>query len=115
MMISRRLLPLAAAALLAFPLLSSALTPFQIGVAGQDLQLVAPDEPVCGLRLNLPFAENASMTGLDLGLFSLSDSFTGIQFDLFAWSEREFTGIGLAFFHSAVDLNGVQLGFFPTT
>ena len=112
---TNRLIPLTLAALLAVPLLSLALSPIQIGLAGPDGQLVPVEEPVCGLRLNLPFSENDFAAGLDLGIFSLASTFTGIQFDLFAWTEQTFTGLGLAFFHSAVDLNGIQLGFFPTT
>ena len=112
-MLSRRLLPLAAAALLACPTLSFALSPFQFGFGGENHQLVPPDEPVCGLRLNLVFSENDTASGLDLGVFSLSNFFTGLQVDLFAFTEREFNGLGFGFLHSVADLNGVQLAFFP--
>jgi hypothetical protein len=37
-----------------------------------DVQLVGQDEPVSGLRLNLPYGKNTSFSGLDLGFLSSS-------------------------------------------
>ena len=100
------------AALLA--LSASAFSPLQLGVAGRDLQLCAPETPVAGLRLNLPFSENDMAGGLDLGLFSLSGSFTGIRLNAFSWAEAPSGGVTLALFDSCTDYTGVQFAFFGT-
>jgi len=102
-----------ALSLLAFPAL--ALSPLQLGVAGESLQLCAPDTPVVGLRLNLPFSESTAPSGgLDLGLFSLAESFTGVRLNLFSWAEAPSGGATLAFFDSVTDYAGVQFAFFGT-
>ena len=92
----------------------TAATPLQLGVAGESLQLAAPDTPVIGLRLNLPFSENQTAAGLDLGLFSLSDNFTGIRLNAFSWAEAPSGGATLALFDSCTDYAGAQLAFFGT-
>ena len=97
-----------------FALSASALSPLQLGVAGESLQLVSPDTPVVGLRLNLPFSENQTAAGLDLGLFSLSDTFTGIRLNAFSWAEAPSGGVTLALFDSCTDYTGAQLAFFGT-
>jgi hypothetical protein len=100
-------------ALLAIPAL--ALSPLQLGVAGESLQLCAPDTSIVGLRLNLPFSENTAPSGgLDLGLFSLAESFTGVRLNLFSWTEAPSGGATLAFYDSVTDYTGLQFAFFGT-
>ena len=93
---------------------AAAFSPLQLGIAGESLQLAAPSTPVVGLRLNLPFSENQTAAGLDLGLFSLSDTFVGLRLNAFSWAEAPSGGITLALFDSCTDYTGAQLAFFGT-
>ena len=127
---NKRVKPFAASVLevlfLALSALSAAaaVSPLQIGVWGEECQLVSPDTPVIGLRLNLPFSENDAVTGFDLGLVSFAGPFdaprsddvakdlslNGISLGLVAWTYGDVNGLQAAVFGFAGHVHGIQAG-----
>ena len=96
------------AALCAAPA-SAAVSPLQIGVWGEECQLISPETPVIGLRLNLPRSYNDTVAGLDLGLLSDdTTTFSGLRLNAIAYS-HSCNGIAISLFDMAAFLNGVQI------
>jgi hypothetical protein len=91
------------------------------------VQIFHEDYSIKGLRLNLIYGNNASVTGLDIGLVNrtsgkqsvgvqwgivgLADrGFLGIQSNGVNISEREFRGVQFGLVNMAEDANGLMLG-----
>ena len=106
---------------------AAAFSPLQIGIAGENLQLVDSHTPVIGLRLNLPVSDNETVGGLDIGLGSNVENFSGIRLNLSSWAgkavrgidvsligiggdESEFDGIQIAGICAASQMRGLQAG-----
>ena len=124
-----------------FALAARAGMPFQAGIAGEGLQVFAPETPITGIRLNFPYSENDEMTGIDfgiasgggtirgirlnllnlssvrsagieLGLVSYDEAFSGVQFGAFNIVEGEVHGWQTGLFNNAGEMHGFQLGIF---
>ena len=96
--------------ILALSTRAASFSPLQIGILGDKCQLVAPETPVIGLRLALPFAINDTAAGLDLGILSVTEkSFTGVRLSAISWSsEGPINGVSVSLFDVS-DINGIQL------
>ena len=97
-----------------FPLSASAATfsPLQIGIDGEDIQLVDFHTPVVGLRLNLPVSGNDTVAGLDVGLASYATTFSGIRLNAMSWTEKNIRGVDVALISMGTDdteLDGIQI------
>lgn len=138
----KKLVSLVGLAVFAVAFAARAGVPLQVGLAGESAQLFAAETPVTGLRVNLPYGENAELTGLDfgiaggggtvrgirlnllnlssvrsagveLGLINMDEgSFSGIQFGAFNIVEGEVHGWQTGLFNNAGELHGFQLGVF---
>ena len=91
------------------------------------IQLFPEDTPVSGIRLNLIYGKNSSVTGLDWGLVNHTTTglTMGVQFgvvgladaDFKGWqsnavniTKNNFEGLQWGLFNSAKYVNGVQIG-----
>jgi len=83
-----------------------------------EVQLIAPDESVCGLRLNLPYGVNESVTGIDLGFFSqTSKDAAALQISVFGnIVEQNADGIQIATVNAVGNaMTGFQIGLLYNT
>ena len=100
--------------------------PIQIALF-TPIQIVPEDQHIGGIRLNLIYSRNASVTGLDVGFInhttkglsqgvqfgfvSLVDSdFTGLQDNAVSITKGNFEGLQLGIVNYANQMNGVQFG-----
>jgi hypothetical protein len=92
------------------------------------IQLFSEDTPISGIRLNLIYGRNVSVTGLDWGLVNhtTTGNFTGVQFgfvgladsDFLGWQDNginivkgNFEGLQWGLVNYANYAHGIQLGF----
>jgi hypothetical protein len=83
-----------------------------------NVQLVPEDEPVSGLRLNLPYGKNTSMTGLDFGFVTEStQDADALQIAVIGnLVEQNVAGMQIASFNVVGNImKGVQIGFLFNT
>jgi hypothetical protein len=102
-------------------------SPVQVALFN-PIQLVSAQKSIMGIRWNIIYGKNASVTGLDIGMVNHTTSGTsvGVQFGLVGYNESNFTGwmdnsvnitkgkskgVQLGFVNYARSMNGVQLGF----
>jgi len=84
-------------------------------------QIVPKDKSVCGLRLDLPWGENKSVSGIDLGIVNRAESVQGIEIGGVNWLAAEDRNMswgiqaGVFNFMGTVPFTGVQLGLFNLT
>ena len=85
--------------------------PVQLAVF-EPVQIFSAEESISGLRLNLLYGRNDSVTGLDLGLVGVADSdFTGWQYNFGAnITKGNFSGLQMGVVNYANSAKGVQLG-----
>jgi hypothetical protein len=95
--------------LLAFSLQAFESLPLQIGL-WPPVQVVCPDSTVQGLKLNLPYADNEIVQGLDLGVVSGAECFDGIQVNLVNWVRDLATGIQVGAANTSGALDGLSIG-----
>ena len=96
-------------ALLALSASAASFSPLQIGILGDKCQLVSPETPVIGLRLNLPRSYNETVAGIDFGLLSDdTTTFSGLRLNALSFS-HDCNGIAIALFDMAVHLKGIQI------
>ena len=91
------------------------------------LQIFPEDDPISGIRLNLIYGRNVSVTGLDLGLINHTTTgmTKGLQFglvgladtDFLGWQDNwvnvtkgKFEGFQWGAVNYSLDMNGFQLG-----
>jgi hypothetical protein len=98
------------------PTLDSGWTPFQAALAN-PIQIFSEETDVHGLRINLPYGNNADFRGVDLGVAGITKSAKGVQANLFYNEAEGFSGLQLAGIarNLCVDLDGVQVGTINTT
>ena len=106
---------------------AQAQNPIQLSIFN-PAQIVKDTEPVNGLRLNILYTKNTSMTGLDLGLVynentgsfkglqsvlvgKVRGDFTGLQWDFVGLVDGKFTGLQWGFYNSAGHISGLQIAF----
>jgi hypothetical protein len=96
--------------------LDSGWTPFQAALAN-PIQIFSEETDVHGLRLNLPYGNNADFRGVDMGVAGITKSAKGVQANLFYNEAEGFSGLQLAGIarNLCVDLDGVQVGTINTT
>jgi hypothetical protein len=92
------------------------------------IQLVSESESISGLRLNLIYSKNVSVTGLDVGLvnncsgglsvgiqWSLvginNGAFKGWQYSVVSITRENFEGLQMGLYNTAGHMSGLQLGF----
>ncbi|MBO7742096.1 MAG: hypothetical protein J6S21_06030, partial [Victivallales bacterium] len=93
-------------------------TALQLSIWAPKTQLVPPEIAVSGLKLNLPFGSNYSVTGLDLGLISINNSqgeelnakVSALQVNLWNSTNGEFTGFQVGLVNLADTSNGIEIG-----
>ena len=74
-----------------------------------------PDN-VVGLRVGIPWGENDSVTGIDIGLYGKSTNMSGIQVNLVASIVKDRAdAIQVACYNHAGSLSGAQLGLMNVT
>jgi len=83
--------------------------PLQIGL-WPPAQIVCSDSTVCGLKLNLPCADNEVVQGLDVGVFSGAECFDGIQVNLVNWVRDLATGIQIGAANTDSAMVGLSIG-----
>jgi hypothetical protein len=100
--------------------------PIQISLFN-PVQIFPEDNSITGVRLNLIYGRNVSITGLDLGLINhtttgistgvqwglvgLADSdFIGWQDNVVNWTKGNFNGFQLGIVNRAAHMTGFQLG-----
>ncbi|MFH1957156.1 MAG: hypothetical protein ABIJ15_01595 [bacterium] len=76
------------------------------------VQIFNADTSISGVRLNLLYGRNDSVTGLDLGLVGVADSdFTGWQYNFVGnITKGNFSGLQMGFVNYANSAKGLQLG-----
>jgi hypothetical protein len=89
------------------------------------VQIVPASEGISGLRLNLLYGRNASLTGIDVGLVNVvsgdavgfqwgavgvTGSFLGFQDNLVNINQGKLRGLQVGFFNHAERVEGLQLG-----
>lgn len=94
------------------------------------VQLFPEETNIQGLRLNLIYGKNESVSGLDIGLVNHSATFKGLQYGFVGITESEFVGwqnnlvnLGESTVHGAqtglvntsVEMKGFQYGFVNTS
>ena len=85
--------------------------PLQIGLAGDPTQIFSSDSEITGLKLNLPYAENDIVTGLDLGLVSGGGEFSAIRVNVLNLSESRSSGLEIGALNwDSGDVVGLQIG-----
>ena len=89
---------------------ASPFSPLQIGLDGEDLQLVDAHTPVIGLRLNLPVSGNDDVGGLDVGVASYANTFSGLRLNLWSWTKGPVNGLEMSLCTMAMEnLNGIHV------
>lgn len=92
---------------------SQAAGPLQIGLSGDPLQIFASDCELTGLKLNLPYANNDIVRGIDVGLISGGGEFSAIRLNALNLSESRSSGLEIGVLNwDAGDVVGLQLGLF---
>jgi hypothetical protein len=97
---------------LALPGFAASWTPLQLGIAGDALQLFPPSTRVYGLRLNLLYSRNISVTGFDLGIYGWANSADAVQVNLANVVQDQMNGIEAGLYNSAGSFAGFQAGLF---
>ena len=91
-------------------------TVFQVGIWPSNFQIVPDEINVSGLKLNLPFARNDSVTGIDLGLASSSKKTAALQVNVFInRNHEEYSGIQASLINLNGNANGVIAGIWNVT
>lgn len=127
----RKVTGIIAVAVIAFTLFSSPAysqsKPIQLSLV-TPVQLFKPSTPIAGIRVNLIYGRNVSITGIDWGLVNhTTDGIsTGVQFGLVNLNDNHFTGwqdglvnitkgnaegLQWGLVNSAEYASGLQLGF----
>lgn len=89
--------------------------PIQISLIA-PVQLYPEDTAIKGLRLNLIYGKNESVTGLDIGLINAAGSFKGLQYGAIGITESEFVGWQNHFVNiSNGSVRGAQTGLVNTS
>lgn len=86
--------------------------PFQISLV-TPIQIFPEEDEIRGVRLNILYGRNASVTGLDVGLINTTTrEFLGLQVGIVGVSQGSFTGVQYNWLVNRLDghLEGVQLG-----
>ena len=73
-------------------------------------QVFKKETAVKGLRVNILFGKNDSVSGLDIGLFSRSEKVRGIAISGVNISEESFMGIQTGLYNQTEDSTGFQIG-----
>ena len=104
---------------------ATAAMPLQLGIAGDTLQLCNLSTPVCGLKLNVPYADSDDAAGLDIGFVGAVGEFKGLRLNAVNLSRDcsrslelglmniaygEVHGMQFGAFNHAEDMHGFQLG-----
>lgn len=99
--------------------------PLQIGLSGDPLQVFGSDCEFTGLKLNLPYADNDIVKGIDVGFISGGGDFSAIRLNAVNlsesrsaglevggvnWDSGEVDGLQAALFNHAEDMHGLQIG-----
>lgn len=99
--------------------------PLQIGLSGDPLQIFGSDCEFTGLKINLPYADNDIVRGIDVGFISGGGEFSAIRLNALNlsesrsaglevggvnWDSGEVDGLQTALFNHAEDMNGLQIG-----
>lgn len=99
--------------------------PLQIGLSGDPLQIFGADSEFTGLKLNLPYANNDIVRGIDMGFISGGGDFAAIRLNAINlsesrsaglevggvnWDSGEVDGLQTALFNHAEDMHGLQVG-----
>lgn len=94
------------------------------------VQLFPAETNIQGIRLNLIYGRNESVSGLDIGLINHATTFKGLQYGAVGISDSDFvgwqyhfvniakesvTGAQTGLFNSAGDMKGFQYGFVNTS
>lgn len=81
-------------------------------------QIVPKEKSICGLRLDLPWGENKTVSGIDLGIVNRAESVQGIEIGGVNWLAAEDRNMswgiqaGVFNFKGTMPFTGVQLGLF---
>lgn len=92
-------------------------SPIQIGL-WSSAQLIPKENAICGVRLDLLWGENTSVTGIDAGLVNVAESLKGIEIGGINWlsghERKESWGIQIAGINYAGNssFTGAQIGLF---
>lgn len=95
-------------------------TAFQFSTWAPKAQLVPPEIAVSGLKLNLPYGSNYSVTGLDIGICSINNAqgdeyaaqVSALQVNLFNSTDGDFSGIQVGLVNCADNASGLLIGGF---
>lgn len=81
------------------------------------LQIFSRETNVSGFRMNLPYGNNATFRGIDLGMVGYTEDAKGAQINFFYNEATKFSGLQLAGMpgNRCEDLEGVQAGAINTT
>jgi len=86
-------------------------TVLQIGVWPSTFQVVPDEINVSGLKLNLPFARNDDVCGLDLGFASSTKKASAVQLNLVInRNHDEYSGLQMGLINQNGNANGIILG-----
>jgi len=85
-------------------------TPLQISIWPPNAQVVPDYIDVAGLKINLPYGGNNTITGIDLGIASSSNRTSALQLNLINVVREDFTGLQLGLFNLDGAASGVKLG-----
>lgn len=89
--------------------------PVQLSLV-HPVQLFPEETEIRGLRINIIYGKNVSVTGLDIGLINEAESFTGLQYGLIGITGSDFTGWQSHFVNiNNGNLQGAQSGFVNTS
>lgn len=99
-----------AALALAGMVAASAGMPIQIGLLGGNTQIFSPETEITGLRLNIPYSENDSMTGLDLGIVGGGGTIRGIRLNIVNSSSVLSSGLEIGLLNLDEAFRGAQFG-----
>ena len=106
----RKLACVAIVAVLGFAVAAGAAVPVQIGIVGDTVQLFGAEREVIGLKLNLPYAENDEVTGLDLGIAGGGGTIRGIRLNAINLSDVMSCGFEVGLVNIDEAATGFQLG-----
>ena len=87
-----------------------AAVPVQVGILGDTVQLFGADREVVGLKLNLPYAENNEVTGLDIGIAGGGGTIRGIRLNAINLSDVMSSGFEVGLVNIDAAAKGFQLG-----
>ena len=72
--------------------------PIQMSLV-KSTQIVHEDNSICGLKVNIPYGYNETVSGMDFGFVGGTNEITGIQANIFANINRDVLGSGLLCCH----------------